>query len=174
VTSIKSGMVVIDQSRAHQRVLYEKFLKNSTVKEAVSQQLLFPFTVTFSRSEINTLREIQDVLLSIGFIFEEIKDESITVTGVPLLVAESEVGMILDQLISDYQQEVNGESFSQSDILSKTLAKTLAVKTGEVLDDQSQIALVNDLFACTDATVSPFNKPVYITITENDIDKKFI
>ena len=174
VTSIKSGMVVIDQSRAHQRVLYEKFLKNSTVKEAVSQQLLFPFTVTFSRSEINTLREIQDVLLSIGFIFEEIKDESITVTGVPLLVAESEVGMILDQLISDYQQEVNGESFSQSDILSKTLAKTLAVKTGEVLDDQSQIALVNDLFACTDATASPFNKPVYITITENDIDKKFI
>lgn len=174
VTSIKSGMVVIDQSRAHQRVLYEKFLKNSTVKDAVSQQLLFPLTLAFSKAEINTLNEIKDVLLSIGFIFEDIKDDSITVTGIPLLVTESEVGMILDQLISDYQQEINGESFSQSDILSKTLAKTLAVKTGEVLDNQSQIALVNDLFACTDATLSPFNKPVYITITENDIDKKFI
>ncbi|MBC6997910.1 DNA mismatch repair endonuclease MutL [Cytophaga sp. FL35] len=174
VTSIKSGMVVIDQSRAHQRVLYEKFLKNSTVKDAVSQQLLFPLTLTFSRAEIHTLKEIKEVLLSIGFIFEDMKEDAITVTGIPLLVTESEVGMILDQLISDYQQEINGESFSQSDILSKTLAKTLAVKTGEILDNQSQIALVNDLFACTDATVSPFNKPVYVTITENDIDKKFI
>ncbi|PKA96867.1 DNA mismatch repair protein MutL [Flavobacteriaceae bacterium MAR_2009_75] len=174
VTTIKSGMVVIDQSRAHQRVLYEKFLKNSTVKEAVSQQLLFPLQLTFTPSEINTLKEIESILVSIGFIFDNIKDESFTVTGVPLLVTESEVSMILDQLISDYQQEINGESFSQTDILSKTLAKTLAVKTGEVLDSKSQLALVNDLFACTDATLSPFNKPVYITITESDIDKKFI
>ena len=174
VTTIKSGMVVIDQSRAHQRVLYENFLKNSTMKEAVSQQLLFPLTLSFSKTEIVALREIRDILVSVGFIFDKIEGESITVTGVPLLVAESEVSMVLDQLIADYQQELNGHSFSHSDILSKTLAKTLAVKTGEVLDSHSQLALVNDLFACTDATVSPFNKPVYITITENDIDKKFI
>ena len=167
-------MVVIDQSRAHQRVLYEKFLKNSTVKDAISQQLLFPLTLPFSNSEINTLKEIKSILRSIGFIFEKLDGESITVTGVPLLVAESEVSIILDQLIADYQQDINGQSFSQTDILSKTLAKTLAVKTGEVLDSHSQLALVNDLFACTDATVSPFNKPIYITITENDIDKKFI
>ncbi len=174
VTTIKSGMVVIDQSRAHQRVLYERFLKNSTVKEAVSQQLLFPLTLSFSTSEISAIKEIENILISVGFLFDEIKDESITVAGVPLLVAESEVGMVLDQLISDYQQEVSGESFSQTDLLSKTLAKTLSVKTGEVLDFQSQWALVNDLFACKEARTSPFNKPVYITITENDIDKKFI
>ncbi len=174
VTTIKSGMVVIDQSRAHQRVLYERFLKNSTIKEAVSQQLLFPLTLSFSTSEISALQEIEDILVSVGFIFEKIEGESITVTGVPLLVAESEVGMVLDQLISDYQHEVIGENFSHTDMLSKTLAKTLSVKTGEVLDRQSQLALVNDLFACTESMTSPFNKPVYITITENDIDKKFI
>jgi len=174
VTTIKSGMVVIDQSRAHQRVLYERFLKNSTIKGAVSQQLLFPLTLSFSTSEIGALQEIEDILVSVGFIFEKIEGESITVSGVPLLVAESEVGMVLDQLISDYQQEVIGESFSHTDMLSKTLAKTLSVKTGEVLDRQSQLALVNDLFACTESMTSPFNKPVYITITENDIDKKFI
>jgi DNA mismatch repair protein MutL len=174
VTTIKSGMVVIDQNRAHQRVLYERFLKNSTVKEAVSQQLLFPLTLSFSSPEIRALKEIENILVSVGFLFDAIQDESITVTGVPLLVAESEVGMVLDQLISDYQQEVSGESFSQTDLLSKTLAKTLSVKTGEVLDPQSQLALVNDLFACKESMASPFNKPVYITITENDIDKKFI
>lgn len=174
VTTIKSGMVVIDQSRAHQRVLYERFLKNSTIKEAVSQQLLFPLTLSFSTSEIGALQEIEGILVSVGFIFEKIEGESITVTGVPFLVAESEVGMVLDQLISDYQQEVIGESFSHTDMLSKTLAKTLSVKTGEILDRQSQLALVNDLFACTESMTSPFSKPVYITITENDIDKKFI
>ncbi|HET8735676.1 MAG TPA: DNA mismatch repair protein MutL, partial [Pricia sp.] len=174
VTTIKSGMLVIDQNRAHQRVLYERFLKNSTIKEAVSQQLLFPLTLSFSTSEIKVLQEIEDILVSVGFLFGEIQNETITVAGVPLLVAESEVGMVLDQLISDYQQEVSGESFSQTDLLSKTLAKTLSVKTGEVLDPESQLALVNDLFACKEAMTSPFNKPVYITITENDIDKKFI
>src|SRR5680860_191848 len=91
VTTIKSGMVVIDQSRAHQRVLYERFLKNSTIKGAVSQQLLFPLTLSFSTSEIGALQEIEDILVSVGFIFEKIEGESITVSGVPLLVAESEV-----------------------------------------------------------------------------------
>ncbi|WP_149302621.1 DNA mismatch repair endonuclease MutL [Pareuzebyella sediminis] len=174
ITTIKSGMIIIDQSRAHQRVLYEKFLKYSTIKEAVSQQLLFPLTLSFSKLEINALKDIEKILVSIGFIFEKVEGESITITGVPLLVAESEVGMILDQLISDYQQQVGEENFSHTDILSKTLAKTLSVKTGEVLDKQSQLALVNDLFACKETKISPFNKPIYITITENDIDKKFI
>ncbi len=174
VTTIKSGMVVIDQSRAHQRVLYEKFLKNITIKEAVSQQLLFPLALSFSKSDMEILNEIKDSLSTIGFVFGKMGKEQIEVTGVPLLVTESEVGMVLDQLISDCQMEVSEDSFSQTDILAKTLAKTLSVKTGEILNSASQLALVNDLFACKETRVSPFNKPVYITITENDIDKKFI
>ena len=174
VTTIISGMVVIDQSRAHQRVLYEKFLKNITIKEAVSQQLLFPLSLSFSSSDMAIIEEIKESLATIGFGFGKVDKEVLEITGVPLLVAESEVGMVLDQLIADYQQDVTGDSFSQTDILSKTLCKTLAVKTGEVLDKNSQLALVNDLFACKESKVSPFNKTIYITITENDIDKKFI
>ncbi|MDV7140025.1 DNA mismatch repair endonuclease MutL [Maribacter sp. TH_r10] len=174
VTTIKSGMVVIDQSRAHQRVLYEQFLKNITVNEAVSQQLLFPLQLSFSKSDIDILKEIKDSLTSIGFIFSHINGEEVRITGVPPLVSESEVGMVLDQLISDFQMQVTEDSFSQTDILAKTLAKTLSVKTGEVLNNTSQLALVNDLFACKESRWSPFNKPVYVTITENDIDKKFI
>ena len=174
VTTIKSGMVVIDQSRAHQRVLYEKFLRNITVKEAVSQQLLFPLSLTFSKTDCAIIEEIQESLTTVGFVFGGIGEEEITVTGLPLSVPESEVGIILDQLISDYQQDYVVEGFSQTDILSKTLAKSLAVKTGELLDSDSQLALVNDLFACKESEVSPFNKPIYVTITEDDIDKKFI
>lgn len=174
VTTIKSGMVVIDQSRAHQRILYEKFLKNITVKEAVSQQLLFPLELNFSSSDRAILEEIKESLTTIGFVFGKIDKETVEIRGVPVLVSESEVGMVLDQLISDCQMEVAGDSFSQTDIVAKTLAKTLSVKTGEILESASQIALVNDLFACKESLVSPFNKPVYVTITENDIDKKFI
>lgn len=174
VTTIKSGMIVIDQSRAHQRVLYEKFLKNITIKEAVSQQLLFPLSLSFSLTDMAILEEIKESLNTIGFIFGNMDAETVEVKGVPVLVSESEVGMVLDQLISDCQMEVTDGSFSQTDILAKTLAKTLSVKTGEILENASQIALVNDLFACKEPMVSPFNKPIYITITENDIDKKFI
>ncbi len=69
ITTIKSGMVVINQSRAHQRVLYEKFLKNITIKEAVSQQLLFPLSLSFSKTELEILMEIKDNLCAIGFVF---------------------------------------------------------------------------------------------------------
>jgi len=174
VTTIKSGMMVIDQSRAHQRVLYEQFLKNITINEAVSQQLLFPLSLTFSKSDIDVLKEIKESLTTIGFVFSEVDGEEVKITGLPLMVVESEVGIVLDQLISDFQLEITEDSFSQTDLLAKTLAKTLAVKTGEFLNNTSQQALVNDLFACKETRVSPFNKPVYVTITENDIDKKFI
>ncbi|MBD0778743.1 DNA mismatch repair endonuclease MutL [Maribacter sp. ANRC-HE7] len=174
VTTIKSGMVVIDQSRAHQRVLYEQFLKNITVNQAISQQLLFPLQLSFSNADIAILKEIKESLTSIGFVFSNIDKEEVRITGVPPLISESEVGMVLDQLISDFQMQITEDSFSQTDVLAKTLAKTLSVKTGEVLNNASQLALVNDLFACKESRWSPFNKPVYVTITENDIDKKFI
>lgn len=173
ITTIKSGMVIIDQSRAHQRVLYENFLKNITVKEAVSQQLLFPISLSFSKSDIAIINEIKDSLLTLGFAFDTIEDDAIEISGVPIMVPESEVGMVLDQLIADYQLDAPEDSFSQSDIVSKTLCKTLAVKTGEQLDSESQLALVNDLFACKESKISPFNKPIYITMTGDDIDKKF-
>ncbi len=174
VTTIKSGMVVIDQNRAHQRVLYEKFLKNATVKEAVSQQLLFPLSLTFSKNDILIIKEIEENLIGIGFVINVIEDEKMEIAGLPLLVPESDVQMVLEQIIANYSQDIMGDGFSQTDILSKNLAKTLSVKTGTVLDRASQQALVDDLFACKESRIGPFNKPIYITITENDIDKKFI
>lgn len=174
VSTIKSGMLIINQSRAHQRVLYEGFLKNITIKEAVSQQLLFPLVLNFTRGEISILKEIKESLCAVGFVFGEITTETVEIKGVPVVVSESEVQMVMEQLISDFQMEVLENSFSQVDMLAKTLAKTLSVKTGEVLDERSQVGLVNDLFACKESTLSPFNKRTYTIITESDIDRKFI
>lgn len=174
VTTIKSGMLVIDQHRAHQRVIYEKFLEYGTINDGVSQQLLFPLTLSFSKSEIAKLKEIRASLTTVGFMFGSMEDEQVEVSGIPPLVPESEVGIVMDQLLRHYGQEADGENFSQTDLLSKSLCKSLAVKSGEVLNGESRLALVNDLFGCKESRVSPFNKPIYITISENDINTKFL
>ena len=174
VTTIKSGMLIIDQGRAHQRVLYEKFLKSITVKETLSQQLLFPISLIFSKTELAVLKEIKGSLTSLGFAFGPFTLDEIQITGIPQLINESEIAIILDQLISDYQMEISENGFTQSEVLSKGLCKSLAVKTGEILDYESQQALVNALFACKETNRSPFNKLIYVTITERDIDNKFI
>ncbi|MDG3581346.1 DNA mismatch repair endonuclease MutL [Galbibacter pacificus] len=174
VTTIKSGMVIISQHRAHQRVLYEQYLKNITVDKGVSQQLLFPLKLNFSHTEIELLKELKDSLENTGFIFSNFKDDEVAVNGIPLNISESEVAMVVDQLLSDFQSEIPESSFSQADILAKAMCKTLAVKSGEILNAASQEALVNNLFATKDPTVSPFNKPTYITMSVEEIDKKFL
>lgn len=174
ITSIKSGLLTIHQSRAHQRVLYEKFLRTITLKEAISQQLLFPLILSFSKSEMTLIKNLKEQLEVFGFVFDKLEEDRLQISGVPFLVPESEVGIVLDQLLADLQEFNNSDTFSPTDMLARTMSKSLAVKTGTLLDHASQNNLVNDLFACKEPKLSPFNKPTYITIAENEIDKKFI
>lgn len=173
VSPIKSGMVILDQQRAHQRVLYEQFLTNITVLQASSQQLLFPLHLYFSPGEIELIQELQESLVQTGFIFEEINSDSIVISGLPVNVTESEVSILLEQLLSDLQDGIPENSFSQNDSISKSMAKSLAVKTGTLLTEREQENLVNSLFACREPGISPFNKPTFITMSVEDIDKKF-
>lgn len=173
VSTIKSGMLVINQNRAHERVLFEKFLAEITVKEGVSQQLLFPLELSFTKQELTILKEIKDSLINVGFAFESLEEETVKVTGVPLVLSESGIGTVLDRLIADYKEGFEGGSISQAELLAKALSKNLAVKTGEILDNDSQLGLVNDLFGCKEPTLSPFQKMTYTIISEGDIEKKF-
>ncbi|WP_222984610.1 DNA mismatch repair endonuclease MutL [Flagellimonas meishanensis] len=174
VSTVMSGMLVIHQNRAHERVLFEKFLGEITVKQGVSQQLLFPLELTFSKQELGILMEIRESLTNIGFAFDSLEAETVKVTGMPILVPESGIGTVLDRLIADYKEGFEGGSSSQAEILAKVLAKNLAVRTGDLLDQESQMALVNNLFACKEPGFSPFNKLTYTIISEGDINKKFI
>ncbi|MGB1210256.1 MAG: DNA mismatch repair endonuclease MutL [Lacinutrix venerupis] len=174
VSTIKSGMLLIDQHRAHQRVLYEDFLKNMTVKEAMSQQLLFPLQLHFSPSEIEIINQLKTDLEHTGFIFQTIKGELLEIAGVPVSVPESEVSIILEQLISDVENEVPDSNFSATDLLAKSLSKSLAIKAGQSLTLIEQEHLVNSLFACKEPNVSPTNRTTFVTMTVDELDKKFI
>ena len=173
VNPIKSGMVIVDQQRAHQRVLYEQFLTNMTVNQASSQQLLFPLNLFFSSSEIKLISELQLSLVNTGFVFETTNDDHVVISGLPINVTESEVSMLLEQLLSDLQDGIPESSFSQNDSIAKSMAKSLAVKAGTYLTEKEQENLVNGLFACKEPNVSPFQKPTFITMRVEDLDKKF-
>jgi len=173
VSPIKSGMVVINQKRAHERVLYEEFLTSMTVKQASSQRLLFPLELYFSSAEIKLIAELQLALENLGFIFDAIHDDSILVSGLPITITESKASFVLDDLLTDLQDGIPDNSFSQNDTIAKSMAKSLAIKTGTYLTEKEQENLVHNLFACKEPNVSPFQKPTFITMSVEDLDKKF-
>ena len=173
LSSIKSGMVLIHQSLAHQRVLYEEFLENITVKEAVSQQLLFPVHINFSKADIEMIKTIKPDLENTGFLFESIKEESIVIKGIPTAITESQISLIIEQLLDDMKLEIPETSFSHFDIMAKSFAKSLAIKTGKELTPKEQDNLVHHLFSCKEPSISPYGKATFKTLTIKEIDTIF-
>jgi DNA mismatch repair protein MutL len=173
INSIKSGLLVIHQSRAHQRILYEQFLTNITIHQASSQQLLFPLEIKFSREEMMYLKEIQPNLEGIGFAFEKMGFDELVISGLPAQISDTTVTEILHDLIYNLQENLPEDSFSLSDSISKFMAKSVAIKSGKYLNTIELENIVNALFACKEPNVSPFNKPIFITLTSEDLDKRF-
>jgi DNA mismatch repair protein MutL len=119
------------------------------------------------------IAELQLSLMNTGFVFEETQKDHVVISGIPVNITESEVSLVLEQLLSDLQDGIPESSFSQNDTIAKSMAKSLAVKTGSYLTEKEQENLVNGLFACKEPNVSPFQKPTFITMRVEDIDKKF-
>ncbi len=174
VSPLKNGMMVIHQNLAHQRILYEELLKNITVKEAVSQQLLFPLQLHFSKPDLEIIEKVREQLEHTGFIFSEIKEETIEISGIPVMILESHVVNLLSQLVYDIKEEVPESGFSQNDMLAKSMAASMAIKTGVSLNREEREHLINQLFACKEPSVSPNNKLVFTTMDVSDLDKKFM
>ncbi|MBT8287007.1 MAG: DNA mismatch repair endonuclease MutL [Bacteroidia bacterium] len=173
VKAIKSGFVVINQNRAHQRILYESYLEQFTIKDAISQQLLFPKPMNFSRSEAKILSGIQSYLEQAGFVFDALEKDNVSLAGIPVGMEDDQIETVLNLLISDVEKQIPESHFSQSDLIAKSLAGSMGIKTGKRLTDEEQEYLVDKLFACKEPAISPFNTPTYITMRVEDLDKKF-
>lgn len=173
VSSLKNGMIVIDQHRAHTRILYEELLKSITISAAVSQQLLFPLKIVLNTQETEMLSHLKESLEQTGFIFGELSNEKTEIIGIPTTISSSEVPSLLEKLISDFENGIPDSGFKQTDLLAKSLAKSMAVKAGTLLNSTEQLNIVNSLFACKEASKTPGNRQIFITISEEDLDKKF-
>jgi len=174
ISPIKSGMIIIDQRRAHQRILYEHYMRSFTVKQNASQQLLFPLSLYYSVYEMELLKNLQNELVQMGFLFDEISNEKIVILGIPVSITESEVSIVLEDLLNDMQDDAPADVDILHDRIAKSLAQSLAVKTGTYLSDKEQENIVNSLFGCEDPQTSPFGKTTFITMKVEDIDKKFM
>jgi DNA mismatch repair protein MutL len=145
-----------------------------TLKEATTQQLLFPLHLNFTTNEMKIISDLKSDLEDTGFVFTDFSKNEVTVTGVPIGVPESEVSIIIEQLISDVENDVPETNFSATDLLAKSMAKSLAIKNGQPLNNAEQEHMVNSLFACKDPSVSLTNRPTFITMAIDDLEKRFM
>ena len=173
ISTIKSGMIVIDQNRAHERILYEDFLKQITINETNSQQLMFPLSFEFSIKDLEILSELKEQLEHSGFVFDSLGEQQTTISAIPYAIKENQVKKVFLQLIDDVQNEVPDFNFSSSDLLAKTFAKSLAIKNGKKLNIKEQEYIVNSLFACKEPTLSLNNKVIFTTIEITELESKF-
>ena len=172
-SSIKSGMVLIDQNAAHQRILYEEYLAKVTMEGIGHQRLLFPLKINISKSDSIIVKQIEQDLNSAGFHVSEIQEEALVLDSIPTTIAEKEVIGVLEYLIENFRNEVPESSFSQIDLITKSLAKSLAIKAGTPLNNKEQENILNKLFSCKEPNYSPFGKQTYVTLSLQDLEEKF-
>ena len=172
ITYLKEKVLIINATRAHQRILYERFTKNIRTGISVSEQLLFPLEFEFSPTEVLSIISLSSVLETAGFLFET-EGNKVRVLGLPTLVKESQALEILKDLIADNMEDIPEENFSQEDILAKNLAKTLSIRSGQSLLSEEQEQLIADLFSCKECNFSPFGKKIFTELSINEIDSKF-
>jgi len=173
ISPIKSGIILINQQRAHERILYEEILKNITFSKSITQKMLFPIEMVFSTNEMTLLKELIPSLEQLGFEFERIEKDKIILSGLPININENQVNQTLERLIFDLKEGIPENSFSQNDGIAKSMAKSLAIKNGTRLSEKEQSNIIDMLFVCKEPDVSPFGKKVFITMTLDELDRKF-
>ncbi|MBZ9778788.1 DNA mismatch repair endonuclease MutL [Psychroflexus sp. CAK8W] len=174
ITSTKSEMLIIDQHRAHFRILYEELLKNITAQPALSQQLLFPLKLQLDVNEMRVFKILKESLINAGFSISEFGKDFVRINGIPNRLPESETSILLDQLLSDFENNIPDSGFDQTDRLAKSLAQSMAIKNGTVLQKEEQTELVNLLFSCKEPMLTPLNRLVFVKQSASDFDKKFM
>lgn len=172
ITYLRDKILIINAPRAHQRILYERYYKRLNERKSVSQSLLFPLEFEFSSTEILTLEPLIPLLNKAGFLLE-IRQNIVSVTGLPSLVKESQVLEILHTILEESLEGIPQEEFSQQEALAKDLARSLSLKAGQSLSLEEQEQLVSDLFSCTETTLSPFGKRIYTSLTLNELEGRF-
>lgn len=173
LSPMQSGLLVVNQHRAHERILYEQLLKQLTVQNGVSQQLLFPLNLHYNVNEVAIIKDIQELLESTGFIFKTLEKNLIEIEGLPLDIKEKDVPVLLEAIIAQQQDDVPTAGVSMVERLARTMAHNMALKTGETLTTDAMQHLVDALFACKEPQLSPMGKKIFINLSGDNLQSKF-
>ena len=171
VTKNASGIIVINQKRAHQRILYEGFLKDLSNKTNPSQTLLFPIKLEFDNEEIRQLKTIESSLTHLGFKFSLFNSQSIEVSGINPYLNQGHVKNLFQDFLA--YSEKDNLSHTLNDLIAKLLSKYSSVSSNEKINNKVLESLVNDLFACKDSNVCPFGKLIFKVISNEQVKSFF-
>jgi DNA mismatch repair protein MutL len=173
VCPVKSGLMLIDQKRAHERVLFEGFLQNIESHQSSSQFELFPVSIELNPADIPVLREIEKDLLLMGFKMAHSGGNQVTVTGIPSSCGSQDPAELLEILIEDYKSSQGDPSLGIREKVAASMACGAAIPYGKALSKNEMEDLFDTLFACTAPNYSPKGKPVVSILTLEEIDKRF-
>ena len=173
ITSLKSGLVIIDQRRAHIRILYDGYMKQINQKRGASQGLLFPEIISFTPREATVLPYLLDDLAYIGFDLSDLGNNAYSINGIPSGLENTNIIETL-QDITDKVLETGCEVKEEiSEALALALAKKAAIPSGKFLSEEEAGSLIAGLFASSGPNYTPDGKSILSIISEEEVEKRF-
>lgn len=168
VTQIKSGMMLVDQQAAHERILFEKYIGMLQNKFGSSQQFLFPQTLELSASDFALVLEMEDDIRKLGFVFNVFSNTTIVVNGVPSDVKGGNEKDLFEGLIEQFKQNRTDLKIDRQENLARALAKRSAIRAGNKLTLVEMNSIIDQLFACKTPNFAPDGN---LTVVMLDMDK---
>ncbi len=173
LTPVKSGLMVIDQKRAHERILFEKFMEVLKSDSVASQQLLFPQTIELNPADSAIMQNILPDLLSLGFDIRDFGKNTFIISGTPGVLDVSSPVIIVEKLLEEYKNSPVDARSKAKEQIAVSLAKASALDYGIDLKQEEIDHLIDHLFACSTPNYSPDGKKVLTIIPTTDIEKSF-
>ncbi len=172
LTPVKSGLMLIDQHRAHERILFERFIRSLAMNYPLAQHTLFPETIELDQADYLILREILDDLHTIGFDIRDFGSNSIVIGGYPGDSHNENPRDLIEKFLEEYKGTSGDIKISVREKIARSLSSAGAVRYGETLSPAAMQDLVDNLFACESPAYSPSGKPVISIIGIEELERR--
>lgn len=173
LTSVKSGLMIIDQHRAHVRILYDKYMDQIQKHVGLSQRMLFPDMIHFSPSEVPVLEEIMDDLTSLGFELSPLGGGTYSINGVPADIEGLNPEQLITNIVHSAIEKGCKVKEEVQSMIALSMARASAIVAGQVLSNDEMNALVDGLFSAPSPNYTPDGKTVLALMNDDDIEKLF-
>jgi len=173
LSQIKSGFMLISQQAAHERILYERFLQQLQNHSGVSQQSLFPQSVTLNSSDFELLKELLPDIRALGFDIREFGKNTVVVEGIPAELNNVDENELLEHLLEGFKNNQSVLKLDKRDSLARSLARNAAIKGGTKMSLEEMNLLIDQLFACQMPNVALNGKLIISTFTLNELAERF-
>lgn len=173
LSQIKSGLMIIDQHVAHERVLYEKVLSRLEANMPFIQQLLFPLKIQFDVASNEILKELDPFITKLGFKLKYLPKSYVMIEGVPDDIKNGSEEKILREFVSEYVNNQTEKQLEEKDNIAKSYSCKAAIKAGDKLSEKEMRLLIDQLFATSMPYVCPHGRPIVIKISLEEFDRRF-